>query len=93
MATKAQRVKAILEALADATVDDTRADRVVAAFVAEYGRGLTLTNSQQRGLVLQHIRNFVKERVRSAEVAAAVATARQTAEAGADVELGADGSE
>lgn len=92
MATKAQRVKAILDALADTTVDDTRADRVVAAFVAEYGRGLTLTASQQRGLVLQHIRNFVKERVRAAEVAA-VATARQTAEAGADIELGADGSE
>lgn len=93
MATKTQRARAILEALADGTVDDARLDRVGNAFAAEYASGQTLTNAQKAAVILQHIRNFVKERVRNAEVNAAVATARATAQANADIDIGTDGSE
>lgn len=90
MATRTARARAILEALADATVEDARLDRVGNAFAYEYARGETLTANQRAGLILQHVRNFIKERVRAAEVGIAVETARQTAEAGAEIDIGAD---
>lgn len=93
MATRTQRARAILDALADTTVSDELATRVADGFVYEYARGQELTAAQRAGLVIQHIRNFVKERVRNAEIAAAVETARQTAAGSAEIEIGDDGSE
>lgn len=90
MATRTQRARAILEALADGAVEDERLNRVGAAFAYEYARGETLTAAQTAGVVLQHIRNFIKERVRNAEIAAAVDTARQTASESAEIDIGAD---
>lgn len=93
MATRTQRAKAILDNLADTTISNALATRIADAFVYEYARGQTLTTDQRSGLLIQHIRNFVKERVRNAEVAAAVDTARLTAEATAEISIGDDGSE
>ena len=92
MATKIQRAKLILDTLADpVTVNVALAGRVADAFAAEYAAGQSLTNEQKAGLILQHLRNFVKERVRNAEVNTAVATARQTAATAAEIDIGEDG--
>lgn len=91
MATKIQRAKSILDTLAEpATVSVALAGRVADAFAAEYAAGQSLTNEQKAGLVLQHLRNFVKERVRNAEINTAVNTARQTAAATAEIDIGED---
>ena len=91
MATKVQRAKLILDTLADQDINVSLAGRVADAFAAEFPSGQSLTNEQKAGLVLQHIRNFVKERVRNAEINTAVNTARQTAAATAEIDIGEDG--
>lgn len=95
MATKVERAKAILDALADpATVDNAMATRVANAF-ATYSRMQSnnfdisdLTVTQKADNILVALRRLVKDTVRTAEVAKAQEDARKATAPTAEIDLG-----
>lgn len=90
MATKPQRAKAILDALADpATTDAAMLQTVGDAFAFTYRRGETLTQAQQAGLFIQVVRDFVVQITRDAIKSRAAAAA--SAAADSNVDLGSNG--
>ena len=95
MATKIERAKAILDAIADpVAVDNALALRVADAFALhrQMQNGSydisNLTNTQKADIFLSELRRLVKDTVRLAEVRKAQEVARLAAAPTAEIELG-----
>jgi len=84
MATRAARVKAVLDAIKDADTPIVLSDRVLNAFTAQYGKQLGIdpavaTPSQKLQIYLTILRQFHNEIVQAAESSIAAEAAREAA--------------
>ena len=91
MATKVQRAKAVLDALADTSVSNALALRVAKAFVFTYRREEVLTTNEEKAdVVVQVLRGFIKQVVRDSEISQAMEAARVATAPGAEIDVGVD---
>lgn len=92
MATKSQKAKAIIDALADpVVVNAAMTNRIAQAFVYTYTRNRVVTLDEAAGLFLVALRNMVKQVVYDAEVSKLMEATRLAADAAAKIDLGSDG--
>lgn len=90
MATKVQRAKTILDALADATTPNATLTRVADAFAETFAPGETLTNEQKAAIFLAQIRLKIREIVHRVEITQIMEATRVAGEPSTVIDLGVD---
>ena len=92
MATKSQKAKAIIDALADPiVVNAAMTNRIAQAFAYTYARDRVVTLDEAAGLFLVALRNQVKQVLYDAEVSKKMEATRLAEDAAAKIDLGNDG--